>query len=412
MSLLPDTQLLSLIQQEEQRQGQFLRLIPSENFVSQNVRNILGSMLVNKYSEGYPNQRYYEGTEIIDKIEDLARERAKNLFGAEHSNVQAYSGSPANMAVYYALLPKGGTILGMGLTDGGHLTHGATVNYSSRYYKAVSYHVDSNTGWLNIDDIRKIAKDCHPDIIICGGSAYPRIIDFQEFQSIAQEVGAKLLVDMAHFAGLVAAQVYPSPIQYADFVTMTTHKVLRGPRGAIILCRKQYAKDIDRAVFPGLQGGPHNHTIAAIAMALYEANTPAFRKYGQKVVENAKALANALLKKDYNLVSGGTDTHLMLIDLRNKKISGKVLAQTLSKAGIITNANTIPNEPGSPKNPSGLRIGTPGVTTQGMGVQEMEWIAEKIDTVVKNLDNNDILEKVRAEVQEVTLHFGTEPKFE
>jgi len=283
-----DSQLLALVQAEEAQQAHCLRLIPSENFVSKNVRLMLGSVLVNKYSEGYPGQRYYEGTDIVDQIEDLARNRAKALFGVEHANVQPYSGSPANMAVYYALVSNGGKILGMKLSDGGHLTHGAAINYSSKYYKAVSYHVNPQTGFLDMATVREIALAEKPALIIAGGSAYPRILDFAAFREIAQEVNARLMVDMAHFGGLVAAGAYPSPVPYADVITMTTHKILRGPRGGIILCRAEYAKDIDRAIFPGLQGGPHNHTIAAIATALFEASTPAYRDYGHAVVANAK----------------------------------------------------------------------------------------------------------------------------
>lgn len=411
LNLPEDQELWALVQQEEKQQAQCLRLIPSENLVSQNVRNMLGTVLVNKYSEGYPGQRYYEGTAVVDQIEELARERAKKLFGAEHANVQAYSGSPANMAVYYALVPTGGTILGMGLTDGGHLTHGAAVNYSSRYYHAVAYHVNPNTGWLDMEEVRKIALEHHPHLIICGGSAYPRILDFAMFRKIADEVGAKLMVDMAHFAGLVASSAYPSPVPYADVVTMTTHKVLRGPRGAVILCRQCYAKDIDRAIFPSLQGGPHNHTIAAIAIALFEAMTPSYRQYGHAVVANAKALASALIARDFDITTGGTDTHLMLLDLRRRHLSGKILAQALAKAGIISNANTIPGETGTPKHPSGLRVGTPSVTSQGMGAPEMELIADYIQQVAQHIKNPNKLSQIRQQVCELTARFGTEPKF-
>ncbi len=406
-----DSQLLALVQAEEAQQAHCLRLIPSENFVSKNVRLMLGSVLVNKYSEGYPGQRYYEGTDIVDQIEDLARNRAKALFGVEHANVQPYSGSPANMAVYYALVSNGGKILGMKLSDGGHLTHGAAINYSSKYYKAVSYHVNPQTGFLDMATVREIALAEKPALIIAGGSAYPRILDFAAFREIAQEVNARLMVDMAHFGGLVAAGAYPSPVPYADVITMTTHKILRGPRGGIILCRAEYAKDIDRAIFPGLQGGPHNHTIAAIATALFEASTPAYRDYGHAVVANAKELAAALLEEGFDLVTGGTDTHLMLLDLRRRQLPGKVFATALAKAGIITNANTIPGEPGSPKNPSGLRLGTPAVTSQGMGLQEMRWIAKKIGLVAKSPHKSSLLSKIRQEVKEMTTKFGAEPKF-
>lgn len=410
-NLPEDLELLALVAKEEKQQAQCLRLIPSENVVSQNVRKMLGSVLVNKYSEGYPGQRYYEGTSVVDQIEDLARERAKKLFQMEHANVQPYSGSPANMAVYYALVPSGGTIMGMGLTDGGHLTHGAPVNYSSRYYRAISYHVNPITGWLDMDEVRKIALENRPQLLICGGSAYSRILDFGAFRKIADEVGAKLMVDMAHFGGLVAAGAYPSPASYADVITMTTHKVLRGPRGAMILCRQSYAKDIDRAIFPGLQGGPHNHTIAGIAIALYEASTPSYRRYGQQVVANAKALAQHLIAQGFDLVTGGTDTHLMLLDLRKRKLTGKPFAQALSQAGIITNANTIPGETGSPKNPSGLRVGTPSVTSQGMGIDEMKIIADYIAQVANHIHDSDKLAQIRQEIAVFTSRFGSEPKF-
>ncbi|MBP7021827.1 MAG: serine hydroxymethyltransferase [Planctomycetes bacterium] len=393
-----DKELENLIYLEQKRQSEVLRLIPSENYVSKNVRNALSSVLINKYSEGYPHHRYYEGTEIIDKIENLARTRAKNLFQAEHANVQPYSGSPANMAVYFSMLSLGDTILGMGLEDGGHLTHGASVNYSGCFYHAVSYHVDSETGLLNMDSVRKIAKKIMPKLIVCGGSAYPRHIDFVAFQEIAQEVGAKLLVDMSHFSGLVAGGVYPSPIPYADIVTTTTHKVLRGPRGGLILCKNIYAKDIDRAVFPGLQGGPHNHTIAGIASALWEASQDSYKEYTKQVIENAQSLAEELMKYGFHLVTGGTDTHLLLIDLRNFQISGKTFAQSLAKAGIITNANTVPKETGSPRNPSGLRLGTPAITTLGMKQQEMKTIAQWIFKVSQNIDQESILQKIKNEV--------------
>ncbi|HNZ66414.1 MAG TPA: serine hydroxymethyltransferase, partial [Planctomycetota bacterium] len=334
----------------------------------------------------------------IDKIENLARTRAKNLFQAEHANVQPYSGSPANMAVYFSMLSLGDTILGMGLEDGGHLTHGASVNYSGYFYHAVSYHVESETGLLNMDSVRKIAKQIMPKLIVCGGSAYPRHIDFVAFQEIAQEVGAKLLVDMSHFSGLVAGGVYPSPIPYADIVTTTTHKVLRGPRGGLILCKNIYAKDIDRAVFPGLQGGPHNHTIAGIATALWEASQDSYKEYTKQVIKNAQYLAEELMKYGFQLVTGGTDTHLLLIDLRNFQISGKTFAQSLAKAGIITNANTVPKETGSPRNPSGLRLGTPAITTLGMKQQEMKTIAQWIFKVSQNIDQESILQKIKNEV--------------
>ncbi len=404
-SLPDDPEMFSLIEQEKQRQSRELRLIPSENYVSRNVLNALGSVLVNKYSEGYPGFRYYEGTEVVDKIESLTRERAKKLFGVDHANVQPYSGSPANMAVYFALLKPGETMLGMGLRDGGHLTHGAPASFSSRFYKAISYHVNPQTGYLEMNQVRELAKEHKPSLIICGGSAYPRILDFSAFREIANEVGARLLVDMAHFGGLVAAGSYPSPAPYADIITMTTHKVLRGPRGGLILCKSDYAQAIDRAIFPGLQGGPHNHTIAGIAVALHEAASPAYKNYGKKVVENAKELASQLLSEGFTLVTGGTDTHLMLIDLRPKNLPGSTLAKALARAGIVCNANTVPGETGSPKHPSGLRLGTPAVTTQGMGKKEMQFIAKKISAIASSPTNENLIAKTHQEVEELSLQY-------
>lgn len=403
--LSSDLELSQLIELETERQSQVLRLIPSENYVSKNVRQALSSVLVNKYSEGYPNQRYYEGTEIVDKVEDLARNRAKQLFCVDHANVQPYSGSPANFAAYFSMLQPNDTILGMGLPDGGHLTHGATVNYSSRFYHAVSYHVQKDTCLLDMNEVRKIAKETKPKLIVCGGSAYSRLIDFEAFRDIADEVGAKLMVDMSHFGGLVAGKVIPSPVAYADIITCTTHKILRGPRGGLILCKKQYAKAVDRAVFPGLQGGPHNHTIAGIATALWEAMQPSYHEYAQQVLNNAKALAEALLQENFQIVTGGTDTHLMVLDLRNKNISGKKLSVSLAKAGIITNANTVPYETGTPKNPSGLRLGTPAITTLGMKESEMKCIAKWISSIAQSLDNEEKLSMIRSEVKEFMKSF-------
>lgn len=400
-----DQEMFDLICQEKQRQSKELRLIPSENYVSHNVLKALGSVLVNKYSEGYPGFRYYEGTEVVDQIENLARERAKKLFNVEHANVQPYSGSPANMAVYFGLLKPGETILGMGLRDGGHLTHGAPVNYSSRFYKAIPYHVNPQTGYLEMSHVRELAREHRPSLLICGGSAYPRILDFAAFREIANEVGAKLMVDMAHFGGLVAAGAYPSPSQYADIITMTTHKVLRGPRGGLILCKSEYAQAIDRAIFPGLQGGPHNHTIAAIGVALHEAASPNYKEYGHKVVENAKELASLLMAEGFTLTTGGTETHLMLLDLRSKGIPGSLLAKALAKAGIVCNANTVPGETGSPKNPSGLRLGTPAVTTQGMGKAEMQFIAKRIASIACAPTDESLIRKIHQEVAELSLQY-------
>ena len=404
-----DRELQELLLRETSRQSEVLRLIPSENYISANVRRYLGSIFLNKYSEGYPGKRYYEGTGVIDSLENIAIARAKRLFGAEHANVQPYSGSPANMAVYFALLQPGDTILGMGLSDGGHLTHGLSINFSGKFYHAVSYHVAPQTGYVDMPAVRRLAHEHRPQLIVCGGSAYPRQLDFATFREIADEVGAYLMVDMAHFAGLVAAGVHPSPVGAADVVTSTTHKILRGPRGGMILCRECYARQIDRAVFPGLQGGPHNHTIAAIAAALYEADSPAFKLYGRQVIDNAKALAQFLIEEGFELVSGGTDTHLLLIDLQRRKMGGNLLAQALASAGIIGNANTVPGEPGSPKNPSGVRLGTPAVTTRGMGTTEMRFIARQIASVAAAPEDRQLLARIRAQVVELCARFPVEP---
>ena len=378
-----DFEVFSSIQKEKTRQCEHLELIASENYVSQAVLEAVGSVLTNKYAEGYPGKRYYGGCKYIDEIETLAIERLKKLFGCEHANVQPHSGASANMAVYLALLNPGDTILGLNLTDGGHLTHGYKANASGKLYNSVNYGVDEN-GKLDYKQIRKIAKECKPQLIMAGASAYSRKIDFKKFREIADEVGAYLVVDIAHIAGLVATGLHPSPIPYADVVTSTTHKTLRGPRGGIIMCKEEFAKKIDSAVFPGLQGGPLEHVIAGKAVAFGEALKPSFKTYQKQIIKNAKALSNRLLENGIKLVSGGTDNHLMLIDLSNREITGKELENLLEEANISTNKNTVPNEKRSPFVTSGLRIGTPAVTTRGMKEKEMVEIADIITDIIEN----------------------------
>ncbi|MBN1361028.1 MAG: serine hydroxymethyltransferase [Sedimentisphaerales bacterium] len=393
-----DPQIYELIRQEEARQSGSIRLIPSENYVSRAVMMASSSCLTNKYAEGYPGKRYYEGQQVTDLIEKLAQDRAKKLFKADHANVQPYSGSVANLAAYAALIQPGDTIMGMSLSHGGHLTHGWKVSLTSKYYKSVSYEVNTETGRLDFDAIRDLAKKHRPKIIISGATAYPRTIDFDVFGEIAQEVGAFLISDIAHIAGLVVAGIHKSPVPYADVVSTTTHKTLRGPRGGMLLCKAEHAEKVDKAVFPGLQGGPHMHTLTAIAVAMAEADTPEFVAYAQQVVKNAKALADKLLEYGFNLVTGGTDNHLMLIDLRNKDIPGKKLAKALDRARIVTNYNTVPGDPAPPFNPSGLRLGTPAITTRGMRESEAEQIATFIHRVTENIDKESIIEQVGKEV--------------
>ena len=395
-----DPEIAALIQREETRQYESIRLIPSENYVSHAVLEATGSILTNKYSEGYPGKRYYEGQDFIDPIERLARDRAKRLFGADHANVQPYSGSPANLAVYYALLEPGDKVMGMSLPHGGHLTHGWRVNFSARYYQAVQYVVDPVSHRIDYDQVRELARKEQPKLIFSGATAYPREFDFKAFGEIAKEVGARFVADIAHIAGLVVAGVHQSPIPYADVVTTTTHKTLRGPRGAMIMCKADYADAIDRAVFPALQGGPHNHTTAAIAVALLEASTPEFKEYGRQIVRNAKVLAEALLGRGFTLVSGGTDNHLILIDMTSKGVTGKQASRALARAGIETNANTIPYDPRRPFDPSGVRIGTPAVTSRGMKEADMERIAAWIDQVVSHVTDEALQAKIREEVRE------------
>jgi len=400
-----DPEIYSLIQQEERRQADKIRLIASENYASKAVLETTGSVLTNKYSEGYAGKRYYEGQQIIDQVEELAINRAKNLFGAEHVNVQPYSGSPANLAVYLAFLSPGDTILGMALPHGGHLTHGAAVSISGKYFDAQSYELDPETGLLNYETIRAKALALKPKIIIAGHSAYPRIPDFARFREIADEAGALLMVDMAHFSGLVAGGAHPSPVPYADIVTSTTHKSLRGPRGAMILCREKYGAAIDKAVFPGIQGGPHDSTTAAIAVALKEASSDDFKKYAAQVVKNARVLAEALISKGFNLITGGTDNHLMLVDLTNKNISGKRAAKALDRAGIVLNCNAVPYDKRKPFDPSGIRIGTPAVTSRGFKEDEMLKVAEFIERIVAEPENEQLIAKTAAEVVDLCSQF-------
>jgi len=379
-----DPEVAEAMEKELDRQRNKIELIASENFVSAAIMAADGSHLTNKYAEGYPGKRYYGGCEYVDIVEELARERAKALFGAEHANVQPHSGAQANLAVYFALLNPGDTILGMNLSHGGHLTHGSPVNLSGKYFNIVPYGVKRDTGYIDYDELLDLAKTYKPKMIIAGASAYPRIIEFDKFRQIADEVGAYLMVDMAHIAGLVAAGLHPSPIPYADVVTTTTHKTLRGPRSGMILCKKELASLIDKAVFPGTQGGPLMHIIAAKAVCFKEASTPAFKEYQKQIILNAKALANALVEHDFNLVSGGTDNHLMLIDLRNKGITGKYAEEKLDSIGITVNKNTVPFDTEKPFITSGLRIGTPAVTTRGMKEEQMIEIAHIISEALSS----------------------------
>jgi len=393
-----DPQIYELIRQEKARQSGCIRLIPSENYVSRAVMEASGSCLTNKYSEGYPGKRYYEGQQVTDLIERMAQKRAKKLFKADHANVQSYSGSVANWAAYLALVKPGDTIMGLSLPYGGHLTHGWKVSVTSKIFNSVQYTVSPDTGRFDYNQIEELAKKHKPKIIISGATAYPREIDFEIFGQIAKNVGAYHVSDIAHIAGLVVAGIHKSPVPYADIVSTTTHKTLRGPRGGMLLCKKQHADNVDKAVFPGLQGGPHMHTLMAIAVALAEADTPEFVAYAKQIVKNAKALAERLLEHGFNLSSGGTDNHLILVDLRNKKVPGRKLAKALDRARIVTNYNTTPADPVHPANPTGLRIGTPAVTTRGMKEDQARFIADLINRVVENIDNESEIETVAKEV--------------
>lgn len=408
-----DPEVAALITAEEERQRQTLKLIPSENYVSRAVLEATGTVLTNKYSEGYAGRRYYEGQQVIDQLETLAVERAKALFGADHANVQPYSGSPANLAVYLATANAGDTVMGMSLPMGGHLTHGWKVSATGTWFRPVQYDVRRDTGRIDLDQVREIALAERPKLIFCGGTAIPRTIDFAGFAAIAHEVGAVLVADIAHIAGLVVGGAHPTPVGHADIVTTTTHKTLRGPRGAMILTTEEYAKPVDKAVFPGLQGGPHNHTTAGIAVALAEAAQPDFKDYAHQIVANAATLADELLARGFDLVSGGTDNHLILIDLTSKGVAGKPAAQALDRAGLETNYNTVPFDPRKPFDPSGLRIGTPALTSRGMGDAEMREVGRWLDEVVTAVAGSDedaleaVIGRVRGEVTELTGRFPT-----
>ena len=397
--MIQDTKILELINEEKKRQREGIELIASENYVSESVLECMGSILTNKYSEGYARKRYYKGNEYIDGIEEEAVKRAKELFHAEHVNVQPYSGSPANLAVHFALLEAGDKTLGMALDAGGHLTHGFKVSITGKYYNSVSYGVNEQ-GYIDYDEVRKLAQEHNPKLIWAGFSAYSRIVDWQKFREIADEVGAYLAADIAHVAGLVATGEYPSPVGIADVVTTTTHKTLRGPRGAIIMCKEELAEKIDKAVFPGLQGGPHNHTTAAIAVALQEASTEGFKEYTKQIVKNSKALAEELIKRNYKIISGGTDNHLFLVDIvESVGMSGEEASTLLEESNITVNKNAIPNDTRKPWDPSGLRIGTPAITTRGMKEKDMAKIAEFVDEVLRKRKN------VREDVKNFTKDF-------
>lgn len=386
-----DEEINGLVEKELDRQEYGIELIASENFASKAVMEATGSYLTNKYAEGYPNKRYYGGCHIVDEVEDIARDRAKKLFGAEHANVQPHSGSQANMAVYFTILEPGDTVLGMDLSHGGHLTHGSPVNFSGKLFNFVSYGVDKETETINYDEVKKIAIEHKPKLIVAGASAYARVIDFEKFREIADEVGAYLMVDMAHIAGLVAAGVHPSPVPYADFVTSTTHKTLRGPRGGLILCKEKYAKALDKNIFPGMQGGPLMHVIAAKAVCFKEALDPSFTTYMENVVANCKTLGGELVKHGFKLVSDGTDNHLILVDLNNKDITGKEAEHLLDSIGITVNKNTVPNETRSPFVTSGIRIGTAAVSTRGFDKAAMTEIASIINEAIEKRENIEYL---------------------
>jgi glycine hydroxymethyltransferase len=402
-----DAAIADLIDAEVRRESETICLIPSENHVSRAVLAALGSVFTNKYSEGYPGKRYYEGQQAVDPLEDLAIARARELFGVEHANVQPYSGSPANLAVYLAFCNPGDTVMGMALPMGGHLTHGWNVSATGKWFHSVQYGVRRDTGRIDMDEVRELARRERPRIIFCGGTAIPRTIDFPAFAEIAREVDALLIADIAHIAGLIAGGAHPTPVGAAEVITTTTHKSLRGPRGAMILSDAEHGKAIDRAVFPGLQGGPHNHTTAAIAVALGEALRPDFRTYAHRIVENAVALAAGLTERGFDLVSGGTDNHLILIDLTNKNVPGKVAAKALDRAKLTLNYNTVPFDPRKPFDPSGIRLGTPAATTRGMGVAEMALIARWIDEGVEAARKGDetTIDRIGGEVAELTAAF-------
>ena len=401
-----DTEIQEAINKELSRQRDKLEMIASENIVSKAVMQAQGSVLTNKYAEGYPGKRYYGGCEYVDVVEQLAIDRAKKLFGAEYANVQPHSGAQANTAVYFALLQPGDTILGMNLTDGGHLTHGSPVNISGKYFKIIPYGVDKETERIDYDELERLAKEHQPKLIVGGASAYSRVIDFERMAQIAKSVGAYFMVDMAHIAGLVAAGLHPSPVPYADVVTTTTHKTLRGPRGGLILCRDaEFGKQFNKAIFPGIQGGPLMHVIAAKAVAFKEALSDEFKVYQQQVLDNAKVLADELVKKGFRIVSGGTDNHLMLVDLRSKNITGKEAQFLLDEIGITANRNTIPFEPLSPFVTSGIRLGTPALTTRGLKEEDIREVADIIADVIENREDSAVIEAAKAKVQAICKKF-------
>jgi glycine hydroxymethyltransferase len=402
-----DPEIAELIQSEARRQRDKVRLIPSENYVSVAVLEATGSLLTNKYSEGYPGRRYYEGQQFIDQIERIAIERAERLFGVDHANVQPYSGSPANLAVYFAFVSPGDTVMGMALPMGGHLTHGWPVSVTGKWFRPAQYGVRADTGVVDLDQVRQQALEERPKIIFCGGTAIPRTIDFPAFADIAREAGAILVADIAHIAGLIVGGAHPSPVGYADVITTTTHKTLRGPRGAMIMSTAEHAAALDKAVFPGLQGGPHNHTTAGIAVALREAAQPSFRTYAHQIVANARALAEALKARGYTLVSGGTDNHLILMDLSAQGIGGKPAAKALDRAGIEVNYNTVPFDPRKPFDPSGIRIGTPAITTRGLTEEHMAQVAAWMDEAILAATKEDeqTIERIAGEVGELLAGF-------
>ncbi len=402
-----DPELAALVEAEAQRQHDKLRMIPSENYVSTAVLEACSTVLNNKYSEGYARKRYYEGQQFIDPTEELAAARARALFGTEHANVQPYSGSPANLAIYLAFMNPGDTFLGLELSHGGHLTHGSPVSATGKWFRPVHYAVNRETGRIDMDNVRDLARAERPKMIICGGTAIPRTIDFPAFAEIAREVGALLVADIAHIAGLVAGGAHPSPVGYADVISTTTHKTLRGPRGAMLMATAEHATAIDKAIFPGLQGGPHNHTTAGIAVSLLEASQPSFRDYAHQIVANAKALAEALIQHGFELVSGGTDNHLILIDLTNKGVEGRPAAKALDRAGMELNFNTVPYDPRKPFNPSGIRLGTPALTTRGLREEHMPAVAAWMDAAITALAKGDeaALDTIAAEIAELMADF-------
>jgi glycine hydroxymethyltransferase len=400
-----DPKVAEILEAEIKRQSEGIELIPSENYVSEAVLEANGSIFTNKYSEGYPGKRYYGGQENTDRVENLAIDRAKELFGAEHVNVQPYSGSPANTAIYFALLEFGDTVMGLKLDHGGHITHGLPIAFSGKAYNFVQYEVDKETGELNYDEIEKLAEEHKPKMIVAGFTAYPRDIQWKRFKEIADKVGAISVADISHTAGLIAGKALESPVPYFDVIMTTTHKTLRGPRGAIIMCKEKFAKAINRAVFPGLQGGPHEHIIAAKAVAFGEALKPEFQEYAQQVIKNARHLAEKLTEHGFELVSGGTDTHLILVDLTNKDVPGKQAQVALDEVGITLNKNTVPFDKRSPFDPSGIRLGTPAVTTRGMKEPEMEKIAGWIKEVIENIEDKDTLARIKKEVEEMCAGF-------